>query len=203
MTEAQKQQPDNWLWIRDVRIAYAQGIFEARAPKDGDKSKAKYGAAFLFLPTHPCVKDIANFVIKAAQTRWGAKANEMLAMLKAGDKLPGHSGDAKATSAGYAGNLFLNAGNAIRPLILDANKQPLAAADGKPYSGCYVNAFVEIWAQDNQHGKRINASLLGVQFVRDGERLAGGSVATADDFEALPGATEGTPAQSDAASLFN
>ena len=29
-------------------------------------------------------------------------------------------------------------------------------------------------------------SLLGVQFVKDGERLAGGGVAAADDFEALP-----------------
>lgn len=197
------QQADNRLWIRDVRIAYAQGIFEARAPSSDPTKPKKYGAAFLFPPTHACVKDIANFVIKAAQARWGAKANEMLAMLKAGDKLPVHSGDAKSTSAGYAGNLFLNAGNSVRPLILDQNKNPLAASDGKPYSGSYVNAFIEIWAQDNQHGKRVNASLLGVQFVRDGERLAGGSVATADDFEALPGAVEGAPSAADASSLFN
>jgi hypothetical protein len=107
-------------------------------------------------------------------------------MLKAGDRLPVHNGDAKATSAGYSGNYYINAGNTIRPLVLDANKAPLTPADGKPYSGCYVNAIVEIWAQDNQHGKRINASLLGVQFVRDGEKLAGGSVATADDFEEIP-----------------
>ena len=61
--------------------------------------------------------------------------------------------------------------------------------------------FIECWAQDNKHGKRINFSLLGVQFVRDGERLAGGSVATADDFEPLPGATDAAPA-GDPASLF-
>lgn len=201
MAEAAKQ--ENRVWIKDVRIAYAQGIFEARAAKqaDGSLSKPKYGAAFLFPSTHPCVKDVATFVVKAAQLRWGAKADEMLKMLKAGDRLPVHSGDAKATSAGYAGNLYLNAGNAVRPLILDQNKNPLVVADGKPYSGCYVNVFLEIWAQDNQHGKRINASLLGVQFVRDGERLAGGSTATADDFEALPGATDAAPA-GDPASLF-
>jgi hypothetical protein len=125
----------------------------------------------------------------------------MLKQLKAADRLPVHSGDAKASSAGYAGNYYLNSGNLIRPLVLDSNKAPLTAADGKPYSGCYVNAMIEVWAQDNQHGKRVNASLLGVQFVRDGERLAGGSVATADDFEPIPGATDAAPA-GDPSSLF-
>jgi hypothetical protein len=199
MAEATKQ--DNRLTVKDVRIAYAQGVFEARSAKPGDK--AKFGAAFLFPKDHPAVKELSAAVIKAANGKWGAKASEILAMLKAGDRLPIHSGDAKATSAGYAGMLYLNAGNAIRPLVLDANRSPLTATDGRPYSGCFVNCIVEVWAQDNQHGKRINASLLGVQFVRDGERLAGGSVATADDFEAIPG-SENTAGgeQVDPASLF-
>ena len=175
---------DNRLTLKDVRIAYAQGVFTARAAKAGDKEK--YGAAFLFPSTHPCVKELSAAIIRSAKAKWADKADEMLKMLKAADRLPVHNGDAKATSAGYAGNYFINAGNTIRPLVLDGNKAPLTVADGKPYSGCYVNAIVEIWAQDNQHGKRVNASLLGVQFVRDGEKLAGGSVATADDFQEIP-----------------
>ena len=190
------------LHINDVRIAYAQGLFEARGAQqaDGTTSQPKYGAAFLFPKNHPCLKDISAAVIVAAKKRWGEKADEMLKMLKAGDRLPVHSGDAKATSAGYAGNLYLNAGNKIRPLVLDSNRAPLTISDGKPYSGCYVNVIVEIWAQDNKHGKRVNASLLAVQFVRDGERLAGGSVASADDFQEIPGATDN--AAGDPAALF-
>ena len=198
MTNGNKQ--DNRLTIKDVRIAYAQGIFTARAAKPGDKEK--YGAAFLFPANHPAVKELSAAVVRAAQTKWGAKADDMLKQLKAADRLPVHNGDGKASSTGYAGNLYLNAGNAIRPLVLDNNKAPLTAADGKPYSGCYVNAIVEIWAQDNTNGKRINAALMGVQFVRDGERLAGGSVATADDFEAIPGAEGETAPKSAADSLF-
>jgi len=197
MTAATQQ--ENRITIKDVRIAYAQGIFEARAAKLGDKPK--YGAAFLFGKDHPALKELSAAVMKAAKARWSDKADDMLKQLKAADRLPVHSGDAKASSAGYAGNYYLNAGNLIRPLVLDSNKAMLTAADGRPYSGCYVNAIVEVWAQDNQHGKRVNASLLGVQFVRDGERLAGGSVASADDFEPLPGATEAAPA-GDPASLF-
>ena len=198
MTNGNKQ--DNRLTIKDVRIAYAQGIFTARAAKPGDKEK--YGAAFLFPANHPAVKELSAAVVRAAQTKWGAKADDMLKQLKAADRLPVHNGDGKASSTGYAGNLYLNAGNAIRPLVLDNNKAPLTAADGKPYSGCYVNAIIEVWAQDNQHGKRINASLLGVQFVRDGERLAGGSTASADDFEAIPGAEGETAPKSAADELF-
>ena len=201
MAEARQ---DNRITIKDVRIAYAQGIFEARAGKgdNGQPGKPKFGAAFLFGKDHPATKLISEAVVSAARAKWGAKADEMLKMLKAGDRLPVHSGDAKATSAGYGGNLYLNAGNVLRPLVLNSDRTPLTAADGRPYSGSYVNAIIEIWAQDNQFGKRVNASLLGVQFVRDGERLAGGSTATADDFEAIPGVEGAAEGQASPESLF-
>lgn len=72
-----------------------------------------------------------------------------------------------------------------RPAIVDRDKQPLAAADGKPYGGCYVNASVELWAQDNGHGKTIRCGLLGVQFLKDGDAFGGGSPADPNDFEEL------------------
>jgi len=33
-----------------------------------------------------------------------------------------------------------------------------------------------LWAQNNQYGKRINAQLDGVQFVRDGDPFGDGAV---------------------------
>jgi hypothetical protein len=196
---AEKNTPTR-IWLREVIIAYAQGIFTARAAKPGDPEK--YGAAFLLEKNHPSLKQLSDAVIAAAKVKWPTKWEDMLKQLKAGDRLPVHNGDAKANSAGYAGRLYVNAGNSIRPTVLDRDKSPLTASDGRPYSGAVVNAFVEIWAQDNQHGKRVNASLLGVQFVRDGERLAGGSVATADDFEALPDSGEESGEQSNPEKLF-
>jgi hypothetical protein len=102
------------------------------------------------------------------------------------DLLPIHDGNTKANFAGYAGNWFVNARSYVRPTVHDRNKNPLTEADGKPYAGCYVNAVVDVWAQDHaKHGKRINASLGGVQFVRDGDAFSGGSVADAEDFPDL------------------
>lgn len=189
--------------LMDVRFAYAQGLFEARKPQDGN-GKAKYSCSFIFPKDHPAVAALTAAVVKVAKEKWGEKADEVLKQLKASDRLPVHNGDAKPNSAGYAGNLFMNASNEIRPLVIDGQRAPLTAADGKPYSGSYGNAQVELWAQDNKHGRRINASLMGVQFVRDGEKLAGGSVASADDFDAIPEqAQEKAAASGDgAASLF-
>jgi hypothetical protein len=187
--------------MMDVRISYTQSLFTAQQVQgQGDP---KFSSGFIFSRTHPATKQLTDAEIEAAKLKWPTKWEEMLKQLKAADRLPVHDGDAKADSEGYAGNLYMNASNKLRPIVLDQRKSPLTAADGKPYSGCYVNAIVEIWAQDNQFGKRINASLLGVQFLRDGERLSGGSVASADDFQEIPDAPAAAAAAGGgAAALF-
>jgi len=85
---------------------------------------------------------------------------------------------------GYAGCMSFKAGNQKRPLVIDRDKSPITEDDEKMYAGCYVNASVELWVQNNQYGKRINANLLGVQFVKDGEAFGGkGESADVDDFD--------------------
>lgn len=187
--------------LKDVRLTFPQLFEPKQVNGQGDP---KFSAAFLLPKTHPQVAEIKAAIVEAATAKWAAKHPEVLKALAAADKLALHDGDAKSDYDGYAGSLFINASNKIRPLVIGPQREPLVAADGKPYSGCYVNAIIELWAQDNQFGKRVNASLLGVQFVRDGERLAGGGVAAADDFEAIPQAEADKAAASGggAASLF-
>jgi hypothetical protein len=118
-----------------------------------------------------------------------------------------HDGDAKSERDGYPGNFYINSSNTIRPTAIGGGpdgRAPVTAADGKLYAGAYVNVFLNLWAQDNQYGKRVNASLLGVQFLRDGTRLAGGGTAAADDFEPIPqaGQEKAVATGAGAASLF-
>lgn len=181
-----KAQPGKFT-LANVRMSFPN-LFEAKAPPQPG-GKAKFSAAFLFPRTHAQIADLQKVIVDVATAKWGAKTDEVLKALKAADKLCVHDGDAKADTDGYAGNLFINASNDIRPLTLGGGpdgRAPVAASDGKLYAGCFVNAIVQIWAQDNQFGKRVNASLLGVQFLRDGERLAGGGVAAAEDFAPIP-----------------
>lgn len=87
--------------------------------------------------------------------------------------------------AGYAGHMSIKASSSKRPMVLDRDRSPLAEDDNRLYAGCYVNAILELWVQNNQWGKRINANLLGVQFFKDGEPFSDGVTASADDFEAF------------------
>ena len=91
---------------------------------------------------------------------------------------------------GYAGHISIKASNDKRPPVFGRDKSPLAEDDNVIYAGCYVNAIVELWAMNNQWGKRINAKLLGVQFVRDGSPFGDNSSATADDFDFVEGGKE-------------
>ena len=50
------------------------------------------------------------------------------------------------------------------------------------YQGCYVYGIITFWLQDNSFGKRVNANLLAIKLVKDGERLKGGS-GSAEDFD--------------------
>ena len=188
--------------IKEARITFPV-LFEAK--QVNGQGEPKFNCGLLIAKNHPQKAEIERGMVEAAKAKWGdAKYMDILKQLKAADKLALHDGDAKSDYDGYPGHYFLNASNKIRPLVIGPDRAALVAADGKPYSGAYVNAIVELWAQDNQFGKRVNASLLGIQFVKDGERLAGGGVAAADDFEAIPQDAAKTAATSGdgAASLF-
>lgn len=162
----------------NARLAFPD-VFEAN--KDG-----KFAAAFIFAPDHKGLGALQKVIDEVGAAKWGPKWTAIRKELKAGDNLLVHDGDSKASYAGYEGNLFFNANNTVRPLVLDRDKTPLTKADGKPYSGCYVNVIIDVWAQDNQYGKKVNAQLQGIQFVKDGEAFAGGGVAAADsDFEEI------------------
>lgn len=185
--------------LQNVRLSFPHLFEPSQVQGQGD---AKFSASFIIPKDHASLAELSKAITAVAAEKWGAKATEMLTQLKATGKLPVRDGDGKASYAGYAGNLYLNASSKTRPLVLNSDKSPLTVVDGKMYSGCYVNAIVQMWAMDNQYGKRINASLMGVQFVKDGERLAGGETASADDFEAItPPQTEAVQ-KSGAASLF-
>lgn len=174
------------LKLKNVRLAFP-ALFVPRKSKD--KEDASYEAKLLISPSDPQVGEIEAAILQAAKDKWGdAKGAAEYVRLKAADRTCLHNGDAKSDTEGFAGMLFVSSRNRARPLVLDQNRQPLTQQDGRPYSGCYVNVVLDVWAQDNaEFGKRINATVTGVQFARDGEAFAGGTVATEDDFDTVGG----------------
>lgn len=141
---------------------------------------------------------MVDAIKQVATEKWAAKAGDMMKTLKAKNDLCLHSGEEKSQYAGFEGNHFVSARNKVRPTVIDRNKNPLTQADGRPYAGCYVNVSIDVWAQDNQYGKRVNAKLLAIQFVKDGEAFGGGSVGSPDDFDDLGDDADGTTSASTA-----
>lgn len=165
--------------INDVRLAF---------PALHEKDKfGRFSADFIFLKGHPAEKDISAAITKVAQEKWGAKAPQVLAALKEDKKLCLHPGTHKADYDGFNedGALYVSTGSPTQPTLLRRNKEQCTPDDGQLYSGCYVDASLEIWAQDNGYGKRVNAQLSGVRFRRDGDAFSGGRPADPDEFEDL------------------
>ncbi|RWA36743.1 DUF2815 family protein [Xylella fastidiosa] len=175
------------LTLKNVRLAFPV-LFEPK--KVNGEGEAAFSACFLIDPADPQVKALNQAIDKMANDKWGVKAAGQLKQMRMGDRVALHDGDLKASYDGFAGHLYVSARNKARPLVVDRDRTPLTAQDGRPYAGCYVNANIELWAQDNNYGKRINASLGGVQFLRDGEAFAGGGVASVEDFEDLSAIAE-------------
>ena len=168
------------LKLTRVRLAFP-ALFEAKTVNG--EGKPAFSASLLIDPADPQVEGVNAAIDATAREKWGAKAEAILKQMRAADKVCLHDGDLKASYDGFPGNLFISARNPLRPTVLNRDKTPLVEADGKPYAGCYVNVVLELWAQDNNFGKRVNATLMGVQFVDDGDAFAGGGVANADDFD--------------------
>lgn len=166
--------------LPDVRLAFP-ALFEAKTV-NGEGAPA-FSASFLMPPAHPSVKALREAFETLGKDKWGAKWPQVKKEIEAKDRTALHDGDTKSSYGGFEGNLFVSARSKTRPLVIDGMKVPLTAQDGRPYAGCYVNASIELWCQDNNYGRRINASLRGVQFLRDGDSFGGGGSASEDDFD--------------------
>jgi hypothetical protein len=174
--------------LENVRIAFPE-LFRPKQV-NGEGAPA-YSVTFLLAPDHPGVKAIKEAMAFVAKEKWGDQAVEVYQRLKADGKIALRDGNSRDQYAGFKGNMYVSARSKTRPLVIGPDRAPLTAEDGKPYGGCYVNAVIDVWAQSNSYGKRVNAGLAGVQFVRDGEPFTGGAPADVEDFAPLEGATTG------------
>ena len=179
-----------------------------RAAPFGDGSEPDYSANFLIgpadvgrelvpdgsgkkvrvdLPEGGLVVRIQEAMLAACEEKWPGKGAQMYAQLEATDKLCLHNGNLKDWD-GYADNWYLSTRSPIsaKPRIVDRNNELVDPNSGRVYGGCYVLLTCEIFAQDNQFGKRVNAQLQGVQFHHDGDSFGGARPAQQDDFETLP-----------------
>lgn len=153
------------IYVENVRLSYPY-LFKPRVNENDDgKTTKKFQAKFILdkKKHKKLIGEIEDAIDDMIDAKWGkrpAKLTDDRLCLRDGDDEDGEE---------FHGGMILSASNSKRPQVRDRNKEPLVEEDGKPYGGCYVNAIVRLWPQDNKFGKRINASLEAVQFYKDGE----------------------------------
>lgn len=155
------------------------------------EGKAQFSATLLFDKTGANYDACQAAMRAAAVKEWGeAKADAAVKGLVQNLKTALRDGDLKKDYQGFEGNWSLSCRSKATapPKLLAGNKTELPRDTGAFYPGCYVNVSVDFWAQDNQYGKRINATILVVQFAGDGDNFSGGAEATTDEFEVVEGA---------------
>lgn len=177
------------LRLDNMRTSFCK-IFEAEAVKKGDKPA--FSCHFIFEDDDPQLKKLKQALRKVAHAKWGSEnGDRVLKQLMRNDRTCLKNGDDKLDSdekvmEGYEGKRFISARSYVRPTIVNLNpKVPVTEEDGLIFSGCYVNVYISLWAQTGQYGKRINAQLQGVQFVKTGESFGGGKPADPGVFDSL------------------
>lgn len=178
--------------LRGVRLSFPS-IFKARAFRDDQDPK--FSATFIMPKKGDPEKNLdycqqaLKEVIKMA-FKGRHPGNDKVFLRDGATKATGEEDDAgnPVYVDGYGPDImFVSSSNSKKIPVVDRDLTPLGEEDGKPYAGCYVNATIRIWAQDNKWGKRVNAQLRAVQFLKDGEAFGDSGANPEQEFEQVTG----------------
>jgi len=190
------------IFLSNVRLSFP-AIATPKAFEEG--GKAMYGADLIMPPDHPGFAAFMKAVQEDALTKWQDKAQVILQMIHGDRKLRCYArGEERINKKtmmpldGYAGMVCLTAKKDRQPQIIGLdgigidpeNTMQIQAVARKLYGGCYVNAAVKPWLQDNKYGKGVRCDFVAIQFFKDGEAFGEGVT----DASGLFGAVATAPA---------
>lgn len=172
----------NVVILKDVRLSFNDLFTAVQYEGQGPFS---YKARFLVVP-NGLADTIINKTIEAvARDTFKDKAAGVLKIAR-GKGLQGFCYSPSEGDEGETNTLSTSrAQTKGTPGVFDSDVSRLGEGAGRPYAGCYVNAKVEFWAQDNKFGKTVRCTLVSVQFSRDGDAFQPGVNPSDNDFEPL------------------
>ena len=151
--------------FKNIRIAYP--CLYRKSKYKGKETK--YTASLLFDPaTNKVAMETLKTLIQA-MINTENKGNELSA-----DRLCFYDGNTKAHLA-FKNHWILRASSNKPIKELRPDKRKIEhESESLIYSGCYVNAMVNLWWQgDEGYGKRVNCNFIAVQFCGHGEPIDG------------------------------
>ena len=188
--------------LKNVRLSFPDLFKPGKPMNEGDV--AKYGCQSIIDIGSEAETAAKNAMMAEAQAVFGANWKAIVGSMEKTKKCLRSGNDNLDKEGnirdGYEGKMYLVARNKAKPALVggknaDGSFQHLTEEDGKPYGGCYANVKVDIRAMKAKEKipNQIYASLLAVQFVRDGDAF-GAAPGTPEGFDDVEGAAEATDA---------
>lgn len=182
--------------LQNVRLSFPN-LWVPKAFEEGQKPR--YEATFILDPSNDehagIIKQLRQAAFEVAKETYSGEMPKSVKMcfgnsdgtpVKVGPN--GYRNDVKEYD-GYEEMFYIGSANKTKPKVVDrarddAGKFPLITEEsGRVYGGCFVNGTITLWGQNNKFGKRINANLRAVQFVRDGEAFGVAPVDSDAEFD--------------------
>lgn len=180
------------IHLSNVRLSFPK-LIEAIAPPTPPNSAKKFGADLIMPPDHPDFLRFMQAVAIAAAEAWKGQSQQILELIQKDRRLRCYGmgsekikKDTLQPYQGYEGMAYLTTSmNEDRPPVMiradgtscdNSNTMERTELARKLYGGCYVNAAVSPWIQDNQFGRAVRCNLIAVQFAKDGESFGDGAV---------------------------
>jgi hypothetical protein len=193
------------VYLQNVRLSFPH-LVEPHSP--APNAVKKYSADFIMAQDHAGFKQFMARVAAIAQEKWKENSPAVLQMIQADRKLRCFGGPADKVDkktfkpySGYDGNVYISANKDQMPQMIRLDGTPVDAGNTmeyqqlarKLYGGCFVNAAVRPWVQENQYGRGIRCDLIAIQFASDGEAFGEGAADASSLFGAV-GAAPAAPA---------
>jgi hypothetical protein len=191
---------DGTITLENCRASYPH-VFKPQEGEADDGTKSSSYSIVLLMPksTHRAAKDLCkeryNEILKENskdKSKPLKLASDRL-FIKDGDTMAKDENEGMWVVSAREKNKPALRGNRIDP---DTGK-PVRLTDadsGLIFGGCYVSCLIRPWFQNNKYGKRINAGLVAVQYLRKGEPFGEGRIRDEDiddSFEAVEDDTGG------------
>lgn len=156
-------------------VSYPQ-VFEPKAFND---QKPKYSITMLFDKKKTNLTELQKAAMKQAVEEFGPKEEWPDSF-----KWPFRDGDKKKDQDGYAGCTYVRASTLNKPGVVDKDVIQIDPDSGDFYAGCYAIATIVVKSYNKNGGTGVAMYLQNIQKVRDGEPLAmGGGAKAEDDFK--------------------
>lgn len=168
---------DGTIMLEGLRCSYPNVLTKFKG--DDENAQAKFGIVLL-LPKKKAFRPARELI--------NARIDELLKEnkvknLKADNKFL-RDGDLSGKEENER-HWTINASESKRVVVRDNKRDPKTNKprvlkkgedDDRIYGGCFVNAVIRPWFMNNKWGRKVNAGLVAVQFVKDGEAFGEGRI---------------------------